>query len=422
MEFLGRCHSHLLLGVAKKTPGSSGKQNLYSTPPPLLPSAPRRPNNQKNQTTGHQELAREASHQQFSALHLAAALFDDPDGVAKQAVLKMTGGDAATLGSVRRTLKTALAKLPSVSPAVEQPEIAPDALKALREATKQQKERKDSYLGADLLLSAVLESKAVGAALADAGVARAQLAKAVLDVARGGETVGSSKRASADGGGGGGGGGAATPRKTNVDSSTADQQFEALDKYGDDLTARAAAMDPVVGREEEIRRAIRVLARRTKNNPVLIGEPGVGKTAIAEGIAQRIVAGDVPGSLRDTRLISLDMASLVAGAKFRGEFEERLQAFLKEVKAAGNIILFIDEIHTVLGAGKAEGSMDAANMLKPMLARGELRCIGATTLSEYRQHVEKDPAFERRFQTVIVKEPSVEDTISILRGIAERYR
>lgn len=363
-----------------------------------------------------QELAREGSHQQFSALHLAAALFDDPDGVAKQAVLRMTGGDAATLASVRRTLKGALAKLPSVSPAVDQPEFAADALKALREATKQQKERKDSYLGADLLLSAVLESsKAVGAALADAGVARAQLIKAVSDVARGGETIGgSSKRASADG--------AVTPRKTNVDSSTADQQFEALEKYGDDLTARAAAMDPVVGREEEIRRAIRVLARRTKNNPVLIGEPGVGKTAIAEGIAQRIVAGDVPGSLRDTRLISLDMASLVAGAKFRGEFEERLQAFLKEVKAAGNIILFIDEIHTVLGAGKAEGSMDAANMLKPMLARGELRCIGATTLAEYRQHVEKDPAFERRFQTVIVKEPTVEDTISILRGIAERYR
>ena len=390
-----------------KTPGSSG--DLYSTHLSF-----------SNQTkTEQQELAREASHQQFSALHLASALFDDPDGVAKQAVLRMTGGDAATLGSVRRTLKSALAKLPSVSPAVEQPDVAPDALKALREATKQQKERKDSYLGADLLLSAVLESKAVGAALAEAGVARAQLAKAVLDVARGGEAIGSSKRASAEGGGGAG---AATPKKTNVDSSTADQQFEALDKYGDDLTARAAAMDPVVGREEEIRRAIRVLARRTKNNPVLIGEPGVGKTAIAEGIAQRIVAGDVPGSLRDTRLISLDMASLVAGAKFRGEFEERLQAFLKEVKAAGNIILFIDEIHTVLGAGKAEGSMDAANMLKPMLARGELRCIGATTLSEYRQHVEKDPAFERRFQTVIVKEPSVEDTISILRGIAERYR
>ena len=284
------------------------------------------------------------------------------------------------------------------------------------EATKQQKELKDSYLGADLLLSAVLDLKAVGAALAEAGVARAQLAKAVLDVARGGN----SKKSSAEGGGGGG---AAASKKTNVDSSTADQQFEALDKYGDDLTARAAAMDPVIGREEEIRRTVRVLARRTKNNPVLIGEPGVGKTAIAEGIAQRIVAGDVPGSLRDTRLISMDMAAMVAGAKFRGEFEERLKAFLKEVKDAGNIILFIDELHTVLGAGKGgEGALDAGNMLKPMLARGELRCIGATTLSEYRQHVEKDPAFERRFQTVIVKEPSVEDTISILRGIAERYR
>ena len=209
-----------------------------------------------------------------------------------------------------------------------------------------------------------------------------------------------------------------------VTTQNPEATYEALEKYGRDLTKLAAQgkLDPVIGRDEEIRRVIQVLSRRTKNNPVLIGEPGVGKTAIVEGLAQRIVRGDVPEGLKDKRMVSLDMGALIAGAKFRGEFEERLKAVLKEVQAAaGEIILFIDELHTVVGAGKAEGAMDAGNLLKPMLARGELHCIGATTLDEYRKHIEKDAALERRFQPVMVDQPSVEDTISILRGLKERY-
>ena len=209
-----------------------------------------------------------------------------------------------------------------------------------------------------------------------------------------------------------------------VNSQNPEETYQALEKYGQDLTKQAqeGKLDPVIGRDDEIRRVTQVLSRRTKNNPVLIGEPGVGKTAIAEGLAQRIVRNDVPDSLRDKSIVSLDMGALIAGAKYRGEFEERLKAVLQEVqKSDGEIILFIDELHTVVGAGKTEGAMDAGNLLKPMLARGELHCIGATTLDEYRKHIEKDPALERRFQRVLVDQPSVEDTISILRGLKERY-
>ncbi|GLI67219.1 hypothetical protein VaNZ11_011143 [Volvox africanus] len=341
-------------------------------------------------------LAQEEQHATLTPLHLAVVLFEEPQGIARSATSR-AGGDEAWR-SCTRVLRRRLAKLPKVQPAPDSVSPGRDLTKMLSAAAKAQKDRGDAYLGVDTLLSAVIAASDVAEALSEAGVSKGQLESALAEV----------RQASGNG---------------PVDSQTADANFDALSKYGTDLTANAARADPVIGRDDEIRRVVRVLCRRTKNNPVLIGEPGVGKTAIVEGLAQRVVKGDVPETLRGVKLISLDMGALVAGAKYRGEFEERLKAVLTEVQQQqGKVVLFIDELHLVLGAGKSgDSAMDAANLLKPMLARGELRCIGATTLAEYREHIEKDAAFERRFQQVLVKEPSVEDTVAILRGIKERY-
>ncbi|WP_370300960.1 Clp protease N-terminal domain-containing protein, partial [Pseudooceanicola sp.] len=340
-----------------------------------------------------QTIALREGHQRLTPEHLLKALMDDDQGLASNLITRAGGAPAR----VAEALDLAMAKQPKVSGDAGQVYLDSATAKVLGEAETLAKKAGDSFVPVERILMALCMVKSPAKSALEAGAVSAQsLNQAINDIRQG----------------------------RTADSASAEDSYEALKKYAQDLTerARAGKIDPIIGRDEEIRRAMQVLSRRTKNNPVLIGDPGVGKTAIAEGLALRIVNGDVPESLKDKKLLALDMGALIAGAKYRGEFEERLKGVLNEVTAAaGEIILFIDEMHTLVGAGKTDGAMDAANLIKPALARGELHCVGATTLDEYRKYVEKDAALARRFQPVMVNEPTVEDTISILRGIKEKY-
>jgi ATP-dependent Clp protease ATP-binding subunit ClpB len=340
-----------------------------------------------------QKLAARYDHQQVESEHLLLALLDQDKGLAP-AILGKAG---VSLDALLVRAQREIEKLPRVSGSTSPPYVGPRLHKLLAQAETEARSLKDEFFSIEHLLLAMTEDKGpAGTIFKEFGVSRERLLSSLKEV-RGSQ---------------------------RVTSQNPEETYQALEKFGRDLTqyARLGKLDPVIGRDEEIRRVIQVLSRRTKNNPVLIGEPGVGKTAIVEGLAQRVIRGDVPEGLKEKRVVALDMGALIAGAKYRGEFEERLKAVLKEVTSSeGRIILFIDELHTVVGAGKAEGAMDAGNLLKPMLARGELHCIGATTLDEYRKHIEKDAALERRFQPVLVDQPTVEDTISILRGLKEKY-
>lgn len=341
-----------------------------------------------------QKLAQSRGHQQIEPEHLLTALFAQPDDIVPSVIKKM-GADAA---AIKADLDQALVKFPQVSGAGMQIYMSSDLNQALEKSFNIAEEMKDEYVSQEHLLLAILETRETRAAriLMQHGVNRESFLKAL----------------------------AAIRGSQRITDPNPEEKYQALEKYGRDLTAlaRSGKIDPIIGRDDEIRRILQVLSRRTKNNPVLIGEPGVGKTAIVEGLAQRIVSGDIPETLKDKRIVALDMGALIAGAKYRGEFEDRLKAVLKEVsEREGEVVLFIDELHTLVGAGATQGAMDASNMLKPALARGELHCIGATTIDEYRKYIEKDPALERRFQPVMVEEPTVEDTIAILRGLKEKY-
>ena len=333
-------------------------------------------------------------HQRFEPIHILKVFMDDPDGLAS-GLIQVTGADP---DKIRSGVNAHLGKMPKVSGGGSQLMMSPETVKVFSTAEELAQKRGDSFISVELMLLAMLKTNdtEVSKFLKEAGLAADDLEKAIAALRKG----------------------------RQADSASAEQSYEALERFTRDLTddARNGKLDPVIGRDEEIRRSIQVLSRRTKNNPVLIGEPGVGKTAIAEGLALRIIDGDVPESLKGKKLLSLDMGALIAGAKYRGEFEERLKSVLQDVtESEGGIVLFIDEMHTLVGAGAGEGAMDASNLLKPALARGELHCIGATTIDEYRKHVEKDAALARRFQPVYVDEPHVDDTISILRGLKEKY-